>query len=56
MKCTHCGKEISNDSNFCEFCGKKVSENQNKKILRYSVYIILAYMLMLLIMLISSSF
>lgn len=26
MKCNHCGKEISNDSNFCEFCGKKVKK------------------------------
>ncbi len=23
MKCTHCGREIENDSVFCEFCGKK---------------------------------
>lgn len=26
MKCNHCGKEIPNDSNFCEFCGKKVKK------------------------------
>ena len=26
MKCRHCGKEIPNDSNFCEFCGKKVKK------------------------------
>ncbi len=24
MKCTHCGKEIDDDSVFCEHCGKKV--------------------------------
>lgn len=24
MKCKHCGKEIDNDSRFCEYCGKKV--------------------------------
>ena len=24
MKCKHCGKEIDNDSVFCEFCGGKV--------------------------------
>ena len=29
MKCKHCGKEITNDSNFCEFCGKPVSNNAN---------------------------
>ena len=26
MKCKHCGEEIANDSNFCEFCGKKVKK------------------------------
>lgn len=26
MKCNNCGKEIANDSVFCEFCGKKVSD------------------------------
>lgn len=24
MKCSKCGKEIANDSNFCEFCGAQV--------------------------------
>ena len=24
MKCPKCGKEISNDSQFCEYCGTKV--------------------------------
>lgn len=31
MKCKHCGKEIANDSKFCEFCGKQL---HNKRILR----------------------
>ena len=26
MKCPKCGKEIANDSNFCEFCGTKVKQ------------------------------
>lgn len=26
MKCNNCGKEVANDSVFCEFCGKKVSD------------------------------
>ena len=26
MKCKHCGKEIANDSNFCEYCGAKVKK------------------------------
>lgn len=25
MRCTKCGKEIANDSNFCEFCGTKLA-------------------------------
>ncbi|MBO4646152.1 MAG: ribosomal protein L7/L12 [Bacteroidales bacterium] len=25
MKCKHCGEEIPDDSNFCEFCGVKIS-------------------------------
>lgn len=24
MKCPHCGKEIANDSEFCEYCGTRV--------------------------------
>lgn len=34
MKCTKCGKEIDNDSKFCEGCGatvEGVAENENKK-------------------------
>ena len=26
MKCPHCGKEIANDSVYCEFCGEKVMQ------------------------------
>ena len=26
MKCKHCGKEIADDSNFCEYCGAKVKK------------------------------
>lgn len=31
MKCKHCGKEIANDSVFCEFCGTKVSVGPEQK-------------------------
>lgn len=32
MKCSKCGKEIANDSNFCEFCGSPVEKTPpNKK-------------------------
>lgn len=30
MKCKHCGEEIANDSNYCEFCGKAVSKDNRK--------------------------
>lgn len=30
MKCPKCGKEIANDSQFCEFCGAKVSCGEDK--------------------------
>ena len=33
MKCPKCGKEISDDSRFCEFCGAKVSKQRNFKVL-----------------------
>lgn len=33
MKCPNCGKEIANDSRFCEFCGAKVSKPLNFRIL-----------------------
>ena len=26
MKCKHCGEEIADDSQFCEFCGKRVTK------------------------------
>ena len=31
MKCPHCGKEIANDSVYCEFCGEKVMQAPVKK-------------------------
>lgn len=29
MKCPNCGKEIADDSMFCEFCGTKVKQHEN---------------------------
>lgn len=29
MKCPNCGKEIANDSLFCEFCGTQVASSKN---------------------------
>ena len=32
MKCENCGKEIEDDSLFCEFCGAKIIvEDKSKK-------------------------
>lgn len=33
MKCNNCGKEVTNDSVFCEFCGKKVSVSSDETII-----------------------
>lgn len=33
MKCKHCGEEISNDSNFCEFCGTRLIDTYNEALL-----------------------
>jgi len=30
MKCPNCGKEITDDSLFCEFCGAKVKKATKK--------------------------
>ena len=31
MKCSKCGKNIADDSNFCEYCGSPVSNNRRRK-------------------------
>lgn len=31
MKCKHCGKEITNESQYCEFCGTKTSISPEQK-------------------------
>lgn len=28
MFCTHCGKEIPDESQFCKYCGNKISKNE----------------------------
>ena len=34
MKCSKCGREIANDSNFCEYCGTKVGNNKKKETIK----------------------
>ena len=43
MKCSKCGKEIANDSNFCEYCGTKV----HKIISRKTVWWVLSVIIIL---------
>jgi predicted nucleic acid-binding Zn ribbon protein len=31
MKCPKCGKEIANDSVFCEYCGEQIKKNNRVK-------------------------
>ena len=30
MKCSKCGKEIANDSLFCEYCGNPIRKSHKK--------------------------
>ncbi len=53
MKCPNCGKEIANDSKFCEFCGAKIifasiSEKspQKKKVVWITLILILCLLLL----------
>ena len=40
MKCSKCGKEIANDSNFCEFCGTKVGNNKKRKTIKIALIVL----------------
>ena len=43
MKCANCGRDIPEDSNFCEFCGKAViRSNKTKKKQSYGKYWLIA--------------
>lgn len=45
MKCLNCGKEIANDSVFCEYCGTKI----HKEISRKAIWGIMAVMILFLV-------
>ena len=56
MKCQKCGREIANDSKFCEFCGAEVKKNQvgktstvESKNSREWIYIVFAVILISLV-------
>lgn len=42
MKCPKCGKEIANDSIFCEYCGAKVIVSKSKNSIRISFAVVLS--------------
>ena len=48
MKCNHCGKEIINDSRFCNFCGKRVYK---KSVPWWSVLLIVLGVIIIILML-----
>ena len=39
MKCQSCGREIANDSKFCEFCGAKISKQNSHKSLWIAIVV-----------------
>ena len=54
MKCKNCGKEIADDSKFCEFCGTKIEKeiigySLNKRILFCSLLLIMILAILLVI-------
>lgn len=50
MKCSYCGGEIRNDSNYCRKCGKIVDPNKQKllkkRINRYFVFVICLFLIL----------
>lgn len=40
MKCPNCGKEIVNDSIYCEFCGAQISKKRSKKSLWITLIVV----------------
>ena len=46
MKCSKCGKEIANDSNFCEYCGTKVGNNTKKKTINIALIVLSVFFTM----------
>ena len=42
MKCSKCGKEIANDSVFCEYCGAKVNKHKIMKPLWMTLAVVLS--------------
>lgn len=55
MKCSKCGKEIANDSNFCEYCGVRVVRNEVNKKKSYGKYWLIA-ILIFIVMVIHTMF
>ena len=45
MKCPNCGREILDDSSFCEFCGKPVVRSKVNKKKSYGKYWLIALLI-----------
>lgn len=56
MKCSSCGKEIAEDSKFCEYCGVQVKEYKNLDLARLIRLIRLMFKVLLLSLLLKSLF
>ena len=51
MKCSNCGKEIANDSLFCEFCGTRImgTEKQRHGFVSFWLYLLCAVNVIMLV-------
>lgn len=47
MKCPNCGKEIANDSKYCEYCGKKIKTSSRPLLIIIVLTVILLAMVIL---------
>jgi predicted nucleic acid-binding Zn ribbon protein len=41
MKCTECGRELREDSRFCDQCGSKVLQKEEKSETRFNIHALL---------------
>ena len=43
MKCPKCGKEIANDSNFCEYCGEQMGKSEYRVHVKWLLYVAMLF-------------
>lgn len=49
MYCKHCGKEIANDSKFCQYCGERLDIEWNKNMRNMTLFFNKKYVLIYII-------